>query len=229
LSARLYGPNVDRHVFPDQPLAVIQRRGHSAMPVIVGDSSEETMQFVGSAGPVVDAGSYASAREKVFGAANASRILARYPIANGADPRAAFVRLTTDAFVTCPSRRVAAALAALQTAPVYRYLFRHALENDPQIKALGAVHTLEHAFLFVWQGSYRPTATDLNIQQHMLGYWTNMAKSGSPGTVGNRAWPAYTAQNEAYLQIAPSFSAQTGPADAHCALWNSVQLPWPHL
>ena len=51
---RIYGPNVDGHVFPDQPLRRIAQRKHQAMPVIIGNTSEETMQFVDAAGPVND-------------------------------------------------------------------------------------------------------------------------------------------------------------------------------
>lgn len=233
LFPRLYGPNVDGHVFPEQPLALIRHGRHSAMPVIVGDSSEETMQFVASAGPMTDAHSYATAIEKVFGPANAARIQAQYPlegaITSGKDARTAFVGLTTDAFFTCASRRVADALSGAQKAPVHRYLFRHALENDPQLKAQGAVHTIEHAFFFSWEGSYRPTTTDLGIQRRMLEYWTNMAASGTPGTVAGLAWPQHSAQNPAYLEIGPSFAVMAGPAQAQCAFWDAIKLPWPHL
>jgi len=148
---------------------------------------------------------------------------------SGMDARAAFVGLTTDAFFTCASRRVADALSGSQKEPVHRYLFRHALKNDPQLKAQGAVHTIEHAFFFPWEGSYRPTATDLSIQQRMLEYWTNMAESGTPGTAANLAWPAHSAQSQAYLEIGPQFALRSGPEAAQCEFWDSVKLPWPHL
>ena len=40
---RIYGPNMDGHVFPDQPLKIIARRGHAAMPVIIGSTTDETL------------------------------------------------------------------------------------------------------------------------------------------------------------------------------------------
>jgi len=76
-----------------------------------------------------------------------------------------------DAQFTCKSRRVASILARVQKAPVYRYLFTHTLENDPEQSARGPIHTIEHPFLFAWEGSYRPTETDLAIQRSMVGYW----------------------------------------------------------
>jgi para-nitrobenzyl esterase len=225
---RLYGANVDGHVFPDQPIAMIARRDHVAMPVIIGDSTEETTLFINAVGPVTDVASYHAAIEKVFGAA-APRIQAAYPVQAYRSPREAFIKVTTDALFTCQSRRVAHTLARSQKDPVYRYIFAHALENDPQQKALGAVHTVEHAFFFPWQGKYRPTDVDLSIQKAMITYWTRMAKNGDPNGDGVPQWPALTPQNDAYLEIGPNPGAKSGPAYAKCGFWDGITLPWPHL
>ena len=125
----------------------------------------------------------------MFGAAARERILAAYPAKAYASPRAAFAQLTTDAEFTCQSRRVARALARAQREPVYRYIFNHTLDNDPELKSIGASHTIEHAFLFGWQGKYRPTTTDLDVQRQMTGYWTRMAKTGNPNGGGDPEWP----------------------------------------
>jgi para-nitrobenzyl esterase len=221
---RLYGPNVDGKVFPEQPLAAIQRGAHAHMPVIVGNSTQETMQFVNAVGPVTDAASYEAAIGKVFGAAATPRVLAAYPASAHATPRAALVQLTTDALFTCQSRRVARALARNQSEPVYRYLFGHTLENDPEQKALGAVHTIEHAFFFPWQGKYRPTETDLSVQRLMVDHWTRFAQSGAPGA----AWPP-SEPGDRHLHITATAAARAGDGGAQCDFWDTVRLPWPHL
>ena len=149
---RIYGPNVDGHVFPDQPIKLIAAKRHHAMPAIVGGTADETIEFVNAAGPVTDEATYAGAVGKVFGAAARDAILARYPAGSYEAPRRAFVQLTTDAFFTCVSRRVASALAAAQAQPVYRYHFTHLLENDPAESANGSVHTVEHPYFFAWRG-----------------------------------------------------------------------------
>lgn len=226
---RLYGPNVDGHVFPRQPIEIIRERGHAPMPVIIGNSTDETMLFVNAVGPVTDAASYAAGIEKVFGSGNAAAIAARYPLQAHPSPKAAFVRLTTDALFTCQSRRVARVLNEAGNPPVYRYLFAHALQNDAQQKALGAVHTIEHAFLFPWQGSYRPTADDLKVQDAMVAYWTSMARTGAPGSASGVAWEPTTKARDAYLEIAPSLALKSGAQDAQCDFWDGVKLPWPHL
>ncbi|MDB5822644.1 MAG: hypothetical protein JWR21_1348 [Herminiimonas sp.] len=226
---RVYGPNMDGHVFPDQPITRIKQRRYPAMPIIIGETAGETMQFVNAAGPVTDAASFGAAVAKVFGENMRERVVAHYPISDYPTPRAAFVQLTTDALFTCESRRVARTLASVQKAPVYRYLFAHALENDPVQKALGAVHTVEHPFLFNWQGTYQPTTTDREIQRLMLGYWSNMASTGNPNWPDAPLWPPAGTSGDAYLEIGAVTQDMTGPPKAQCDFWDTVPLPSPHI
>jgi carboxylesterase type B len=39
---RLHGPNVDGHVFPDQPIKLIVEKRHAAVPMIINATSGET-------------------------------------------------------------------------------------------------------------------------------------------------------------------------------------------
>ena len=222
---RLYGPNADGHVFPDQPLKLIAARQHHPMPVIIGNTAEETMPWVNSAGPVTDPASYAAVIEKLFGAEFRDAIVAQYPASAYPSPSRAFVTLTTDVLFTCQSRRVARTLMAAQKELVYRYLFAHALENDP----LGAAHTVEHPFFFGWRGKYRPTETALAIQRQLIGYWTRMARTGNPNGGEAPQWPAHGPGTDPYLEIGATTGAKTGPSSARCDFWDTVRLPWPHL
>src|SRR5947208_12212485 len=100
---------------PDQPLKLIMDGKYPPMPVMIGNTSEETMQWADSAGRVSDEASYAAALDKVFGAASRERILVEYPVKSYPTPRLAFMRITTDAEFTCQSRRVTRSL--LKTKP----------------------------------------------------------------------------------------------------------------
>ncbi|HEV7855785.1 MAG TPA: carboxylesterase family protein [Herminiimonas sp.] len=226
---RVYGPNMDGHVFVDQPLALIKQRKYPSVPIIIGNTAGETIHFIDAVGPVVDAAGFAGAVSKVFGSSQTERIVAQYPLDQYATPRAAFVQLTTDAEFTCQSRRVARTFAGLQDKPVFRYVFNHALENDPVQKALGPTHTAEHPYLFNWKGSYKPTPTDLEIQQHIIGYWSRMAKTGNPNGGKDPFWPNASSLNAAYLEIGTNTQSKSGVGEAHCDFWDTVQLPWPHL
>jgi para-nitrobenzyl esterase len=222
---RIYGPNVDGHVFPEQPIKIVSSRRHHAMPVIIGSTSRETW---GWSAAVKDEASYAATIEKIFGAAARDRILKLYPVSAFSSPRAAFVQATTDAQFTCVSRRVARIFSKAQKEPVFRYIFNHALDNDPQLKALGANHTVEHPFFFAWKGSYRPTETDLTVQRLIVAYWARFATSGTPNGSRDPEWTAESG-TDAYMEIGATSAAKSGPADAHCDFWDEVPMLWPHL
>src|SRR6516165_10377752 len=222
---RIYGPNMDGHVFPEQPIKIIAAQRHPPMPVIIGNTSRETW---GWSSTVTDEASYAATIDKAFGATARDPILKLYPASAYSSPRAAFVQATTDAQFTCVSRRVARTLSKAQREPVFRFIFDHTLENDPHLKALGANHTIEHPFFFAWQGRYRPTETDLAVQRRIVGYWVRLAKSGNPNGGGDPEWPAESG-NDAYLEIGAVTAAKSGPASAHCDFWDEVPMLWPHL
>jgi para-nitrobenzyl esterase len=226
---RLYGPNMDGHVFPEQPIKLIAEKRYPAMPVIIGTTSNETGRWADTAGKVTDEKTYAAAIDKVFGSAARDRILRLYPASAYMSPNAAFAQVTTDAEFTCKSRSVARLLAQVQKEPVHRFLFSHTLDNDPTLKANGAIHTIEHTFLFGWQGKYRPTETDLAVQRRMVGYWTRMAKTGNPNGGGDPEWLPASADKDAYLEIGATTATKTGDGNANCDFWDGVPLVWPHI
>lgn len=223
---RIYGPNVDGHVFVDEPLNLIKEGRYPTMPVIIGNTSQETLGWADTAGAVTDETTYNAAIDKVFGPAAREKILAAYPSSAYPSPRLAFMHVTTDAEFTCQSRRVARALAARQKDGVYRYLFTQAQENDPGLKTGGVAHTIEHAFLF--PGGYKPTETEASVQHQMIGYWTRMARTGNPNGGNDPAWPTATPDNGAFLEIGAKTGASSS-ADAKCDFWDTIPFPWPHL
>ena len=226
---RVYGPNMDGYLFPDQPISLIKQGRYPAMPVIIGNTTDETLAWADTAGPVTDEASFGAAINKVFGASARDGILALYPVSAYPSARRAFAQATTDAEFTCKSRSVALALIAAQKQPVYRYLFNHPLENDPRLKALGATHTVEHPFLFGWQGSYRPSDTDLAVQRQLVGYWTRMARTDNPNSARDPEWPAVSENKDTYLEIGTTTAVQSGPRDAHCDFWDATPMLWPHI
>lgn len=223
---RIYGPNMDGRIFPDQPIHLIEKGQYPAMPVIIGNTAQETWGWADSAGKVTDEASYAAAIEKVFGPAARDRIVALYPPSSYPSPREAFAQLTTDAEFTCQSRRVARTLSRAQKAPVYRYLFNYTLDNSAEQKALGAIHTIEHPFFFAWQGKYRPSDGDLTVQRRLTGYWTRLAIEGNL-TGGD--WPAVSPGNDVYMEFKAEPAAANNSASAHCDFWDTVPMLWPHI
>jgi para-nitrobenzyl esterase len=226
---RLYGPNVDGHVFPEQPIKMITARRYQPMPVIIGTTAEETLGWADTAGPVTDQASYAAAVEKTFGAGPRDAIMARYPAASYPTPRAAFAAASTDGLFNCVSRRVARALTAAQSEPVFRYFFNHALENDPKEKANGATHTVEHPFFFKFAGRYVPSEAERKLQDAMLAYWSRMARAGNPNGEGTPEWPRSDTAKDGYLELSTQPAAKAGLHAAACDFWDTIPLPAPHI
>ena len=224
---RFYGPNIDGVVFPGQPRERLADGKSAMMPIIIGNQTGETKEWADTAGAVRDDASYAAAIDRVFGANARASILAHYPAASYPTPREAFTRVTTDALFTCATRRIADLFA--RKVPVYRYLFDRSLDNDPVQKARGPIHTIEHAYLFGWQGKYVPTESDRATQTDMVGYWTNMARTSNPNDSALPPWPKATVKNQAYLMFAATPTAKTGDDNAHCNFWDKTPPLSPHM
>jgi para-nitrobenzyl esterase len=63
----------------------------------------------------------------------------------------------------------------------------------------------------------------------MVGYWTRMAKTGNPNGGGAPEWPVASADGNTYLEISKTTGAKSGPASAHCDLWDKTPMLWPHI
>jgi para-nitrobenzyl esterase len=226
---RWYGPNVDGYVLREQPIAAIRGGRHSPMPIIIGTTLNETRGWLNAADPVTDAATYAEALTRVFGAGAVGHILDRYPSEAFPTPQLALEAATTDAYFNCQTRRVARALTDAQDAPVYRYLFTHAMETSAATRARGAGHTVEHRFFFPDLAGGQASAAEIALQDSMVRYWSRIAHTGHPNGGGDIAWARYEIATDPYLEL----STQTRPlSDLNgglCDFWDGTQLPWPHL
>lgn len=216
LESSVYGPVIDGVVLPEQPEAAIRAGRHHAVPVMIGANADET----GRVAPIpLSEMQYQQLVQATFGAF-ASQVLQHYPSANFPSPRAAYVRLTTDQRFVCPSREIAADLAAHQDAGVYRYFFRY----GPGV--FGAVHGIELPYVFgtfdtvIENGQpYTPTAADLALSAAIQGAWTRFARTGDPA--GTPAWPRYDATDPVLVLDDPLATA-TAIRDADCDFWKPI-------
>lgn len=219
LSSSTYGSVIDGVTLVEQPEAAIRAGRHHAMPIAIGANADET----GAVAPLtLSLAQYETLVRAQYGAL-ADMVLAQYPAASYPSPRAAYVRLTTDARFVCPSREIAVAAAAGQTAPVYRYFFQY--RGSP----FGAVHGLDVPFVFgtfdalLTAGGqpYQPTANDLALSAAMQGYWARFARTGDPA--GTPAWPRYGA-GDPTLVLDQTITATSGVRTADCDFWRPLYL-----
>jgi para-nitrobenzyl esterase len=219
LDSAPYEPEIDGTIQPVQPQAALAAGTHNHVAFMVGANADETGQAV----PMIPTeAAYEQAVTTQYGASLAPQVLAHYPAANFPTPRAAYVRVTTDARFLCPSRDIARAAARAQTEPVYRYLFQY------PASPFGAIHGIELPFVFGTFDSilvngvpYTPTATELALSAAVQTYWTTFAKTGVPA--GSPAWPAYVAATDSTLTFAATPVEVDGIRTADCDFWDHLQ------
>ncbi len=219
LNPRIYGPIVDGFVLEDSPLEVIREGDHNPVPMIVGSNAEETSVRVGS---VPDEATYRSRAAERWGAALAEQVLAVYPVAAYPTAQAAFTAATTDEIHTCPTRRVVAAAAEEQDAPVFRFLFTHALQNDLVRGKFGASHGFELEFLFEGLRGYVPVGAEIELSRAMVANWAQLARAGDPNGPGRTAWPVSQPDSDAFLRLDTPITAAAGVRTAQCDFWDEV-------
>jgi len=219
LGSSPYQPTIDGTVLLEQPSAAMAAGRHHAVPFLVGANADET----GSAAPAVaNKAAYQTLIHTQFGTTLGDRILQQYPASRFATPRAAYVRVTTDARFVCPAREIARAADAGQIAPVYRYFFSYAGPSP-----FGAVHGLDVPFVFGTFDAvvnaagqpYVPSATDLAVSATFQSAWTQFARTGEPGTTP--AWPAWT-PSDPTLQIDATLTTAEGIRTADCDFWKPI-------
>ena len=140
----------------------------------------------------------------------------------------ALSRIGTDAIFACPARRVAQAVSKF--APTFAYEF-----NDPNAPQLfvppasfpyGAYHAAEVQYLFDipdQQNAPPLTASQEQLANAMVGYWTRFAQAGNPNGAGAPQWPQYTAAGDQFLSLQPPVPVVTDgfAADHKCDFWDS--------
>jgi para-nitrobenzyl esterase len=178
---------------------------------------------------VTDAATYAEVLTRVFGAGAVGHILDRYPSEAFPTPQLALEAATTDAYFNCQTRRVARALTGTQDAPVYKYLFTHAMETSAATRARGAGHTIEHPFFFPDLASGQASAAEVTLQDSMVRYWSRMVHTGNPNGTGNITWPRYEIATDPYLELSTETRPLSNLNGSLCDFWDGVQLRWPHL
>lgn len=221
------GPTVDGVLLPEGPLAMMQAGAHNQVPLVFGANAMETawpfFGIVGS-GQVWDAARYEARVRAMFGP-RADAVLAQYAVGPDGYPNhaAALIALTTDVQFVCPTRTYARAAAANQAAPVYRYLYDHAMEGGAAgLRLLGAFHGAELLYQFQHIEHiepYDPSPGDLAVQAALGQIWVDFARTGAPDP--SLGWSAWDAEDR-YLRISDPPSAEAGLRSAACDFWESL-------
>ncbi len=218
-----YQPVVDGHVLHDSPLAVILAGQHNRVPFVVGANAEELEGQPGF--DVATAEEFAARIQAAFGVLGSNVVDAietAYPVGDYPSPHAALVAVFSDMRFVCPSRRIARAVAASQTEPVYRYFF--ARRPPTKLGSKPAAHGMELLYVFGSLANiplYQPPPEDVALSEAIMRYWSRLAASGDPNGEPDPAWPAYDG-SDPYLRLDVPIEAGAALRAPQCDMWDDL-------
>lgn len=195
---------IDNTMFFDSPTQNFQNGTFNKVPLIIGSNSEEMSL---STPPTVFPFMVTALINSTFPSSLQAQANVLYPPgSNTTQARASYIGILTDAQFTSTTRRTAQCISLNQTQPVWRYFFTHK-HTVPQIATLGSYHGMELFYVFNnWENAILGTGPlfkpqDDSVQNAMLDYWVNFAKTGDPNGAGLVNWPQSQASTDCYLEI----------------------------
>jgi len=177
------GPNIDGSTLPAETWDRYADGSAPDRPILIGSNADESRSFLVGV-PIATAAAYEAAVRSILPVV-ADEVLALYPVADYASPKAAYEVLFSDVGFICPALRFAEHAAA--GAPTFAYHYVHTLSGVAA--ARGAQHGDELFFVFDGLGivpRYTPTAADEAVIEEMQAAWTAFASAEAPP-----GWPAY--------------------------------------
>lgn len=191
-------PNVDGEVFAEQPQQSFAVGHQNKVPLLLGWNADEGLDLAPDAFGTRDitAANYESLLKKVLGPQIPPIVLAEYQGKTDAQAMASAERLVTD-MIGLEHFGWATRQQKTNTQPVYLYYYVHSPAEPPADRPCNygckAGHTAEIRFAYgqLWSDSRAWTKDDLTLQEQMLGYWTNFAKTGDPNGAALPKWPVF--------------------------------------
>ena len=203
---------VDDEVLPDEIGAIFKAGKQADVPVLIGSNADEGSALFSYIGPAFGEGAAGRAAYIQATLAEVADDLDEHYPAGDDDAQAteSWLALYTDASFTYPMRAWAKGMATVPS-DAYLYWFTW----TPPIaerERYGAFHAAEIGYVF---GNLElfdavPAADDRALSELMATMWTNFARTGEPNGEGLPVWPAYTRENEAYMEFGVDSGAKSG-------------------
>jgi para-nitrobenzyl esterase len=202
---------VDGVTMPRHPLDVLTHARAGGVDLMIGTNADEWYMYLAQGTTPQDVEDWLAKH------APRQKAGLRDAIADEHVARRQLDLLTTAFEMLCPSRFLAAQLdAAGGRSWVYFFTRQRAGTGGEQ---LGAYHGAELPYVFDRHDSWLPVeVADSRLTAAMMDYWVQFARSGDPNLGGQPAWPAYSAQEPAVMELGERMGIlDTGPAEI-CSL-----------
>jgi para-nitrobenzyl esterase len=232
-----WSPVIGAPTLPESPITALLTGHYTHVPLLQGSNHDEGRFFVGLdfdvlQGHPMTRSQYPQVVSAQFGAVNAKKIIARYPLRRYRSPDLAYAAVFTDADFSCP------ALFAddfTQRSQVYAYEFSDPRPpNDFGIHLsfpLGAAHSTELQYVFQripLLDTVPPfTRAQFRLSDLIIGYWSQFAATGNPNGGHRPGWPRFAGLTPRIQELTPSATAPV-PASRfaafhNCSFWASIE------
>lgn len=198
-------PTVDGDVLPADVGAIFAAGRQADVPTLVGSTDDEGNALIAHFVRLMGAGRSGFA---TFAGAMLPEIRdeieAHYAAATDAEAMRSWAHLFTDLTFTYPMRAWARSMEPLESeAWLYWFTWHPPI---PEADTYGAFHGATQSYLFDGLARFRavPTDADREFARTLAETWVRFAATGNPNGGELPEWPAFTAENEAYLELGPT-------------------------
>jgi para-nitrobenzyl esterase len=233
-----WAPVVGGRTLPIQPATAFTTGRYAHVPLLQGTNHDDERLSVGFEfgvlGPPMTAAQYPAVLTSQFGAEDAAKIEARYPLSAYPSPGLAYASVLTDSQSSCPTL---AADTLASRSGVYAYEFSD--PNPPDDFAIafgitfpfppGDAHAAELQYVFgkIPYLDITPpfSAAQLTLSAQMMRYWSRFAATGDPNGGGAPYWPAFDPASPRIEELTSTVTAPETSFGAyhHCAFWNQIE------
>ena len=201
---------VDGEVIPDEVATIFAEGRQADVPVMLGSTADEGTslhEFIVPPFGEGAAGFEAYAQAVVPEAGDA--VATHYPSGTDDEARTSGEKLLADLLFTAPMRIWARAMANVES-DAYLYWFTWAPPIE-ETERYGAFHAAEIGYVFGNLDLFGavPTDDDRAFSDLMANIWAQFARTGNPNGEGLPEWPAYTRENEAYMELGVDTGAKS--------------------
>jgi para-nitrobenzyl esterase len=202
--ALAFRPVADGYVLPADPYTLYQQGRFNDTPVLLGDTSDETLVFGGPKS--LTPADFETQVRKQFGP-QAEAVLGVYPHASDAEAVSAARHVRNDTQFDWNMWTWAREQSEHGKGKVFNYYYNN---HAPQAEGSGHGSDVPYHFqTLAVRGT--PRKEDLALSDMISSYDVNFAKTGDPNGPGLPQWPSFTDQNQQVMVFDAMPSARTYP------------------
>jgi para-nitrobenzyl esterase len=218
-----FGLCADGLAIPADPVELVAAGKQADVPLLIGTTADEGTLFVGTIRTRAD---LTKAIDGLFGA-QAPKVAEAYPASSDGEAKRVAARLLADSIFVAPTRAFVRARPGF-TSKAWLYAFTRA-PMAGRLLGLGAHHGCELGYVFETldaPGAMGIQPIDRTLAATVSATWVRFAQTGDPTGQGLPEWPAYTAENDAHLELGDKVQPGSGLRKAQCDLLERV---WAEL